>query len=687
MKPILFLFLCFIALSAYPQKYQSEKLKVNYTMYPSGPLPLKVKTYTVNIENKDKYFKLENDEIKLLQISGFEKVESNGDLEVTLSISGFNIDAKVVSVEKKVKVDSTTVTKTVYKYLISVGCAGNFAIVPKDSTKAIYSYKINPAYAKDDLGSFEFATQGAAETQLNVNRERIINDLKHKSLQKELKSISNFVQDKIGYLPSSMNIEIATGSGKKFDYSDLDNAQKDFIDAISKYNNGDFNGYCQIASNCIGVWDKVVTEYNPDDSKARIGKKNVDNFYMNIVYASLFMNDFTRSLLALNKHDELIGYKSSLYDQIENMEQRTYANSLRMADKVNFYDAKKSSPEANKRHAILNHKFYFDRKIDKAEMNKELLKLVESLRLFYLAKYANYRELKDHYSYIKNEDGYIVGFEVLTPLSTDMSISYLLDLTEYGIITKLYCPKYGKQSSDYEFNWDQGRITEIFEDRKPEYKIEYNNNGKIARIVEEKIGKSPVYKTMQKMISFEYAGDNIASITDAYITAKDGIVPARKYSFGSNIDEETFLEESYIKGEKSGETQAKFETLGDKHYLFTEKSAGGTVIREMKFNDSNLLAERIIINGDKKETYTASYDSEKNLTESISTESKNDKPIKTKIVRKADKNTDMDTRYPEKWKTGEYELNADGVCIIESRDGKRRVKTNGVWSDWHFITY
>lgn len=48
-----------------------------------------------------------------------------------------------------------------------------------------------------------------------------------------------------------------------------------------------------------------MEEYNPNDKKSRVSKKNADSFYYNIANAYLYMNEFDTAIEYINKGLEI----------------------------------------------------------------------------------------------------------------------------------------------------------------------------------------------------------------------------------------------------------------------------------------------------------------------------------------------------------------------------------------------
>lgn len=76
---------------------------------------------------------------------------------------------------------------------------------------------------------------------------------------------------------------------KKFDYSDLNEASKKFIEITSDPDYYNSESIAKIKE-IIAVWEKAVTEYKPGKS-SRISDKNIDELYLNLCYGYLALGD------------------------------------------------------------------------------------------------------------------------------------------------------------------------------------------------------------------------------------------------------------------------------------------------------------------------------------------------------------------------------------------------------------
>jgi tetratricopeptide (TPR) repeat protein len=116
-----------------------------------------------------------------------------------------------------------------------------------------------------------------------------------------MSAIKNYLTNQYGYYKTSSAATIATGKGKDSDYADADQLVIKFQEAANLYNAGKQEEYNKLAMECIEGWEKILEEFDPNNKKARISKKNADVFYYNISNAYLYMNEFDKAIEYINK--------------------------------------------------------------------------------------------------------------------------------------------------------------------------------------------------------------------------------------------------------------------------------------------------------------------------------------------------------------------------------------------------
>ena len=80
---------------------------------------------------------------------------------------------------------------------------------------------------------------------------------------------------------------------KKVDYTDLNNAALDMKMAMEKYIDRPEEASEGIRA-CVEVWERVLTEADFENKKARINRKMAGLLYLNLINANIWLEDYDR---------------------------------------------------------------------------------------------------------------------------------------------------------------------------------------------------------------------------------------------------------------------------------------------------------------------------------------------------------------------------------------------------------
>lgn len=304
------LFLSFIiilvAIPGIAQKTKTKGVTFNYMHYPKSPLPLNIKTYSVETSNTSTRMKIGSDrESQYLVLQGFKQVEtSEADVRLVFELYGIQTNVDIKEEEKTEKVNDKEVKVKYYYYQIISSISGKFTITDKLGS-SIYENKFSGSKYQNVLKSGLFKTKADAQAEFNKKKKNLINLSDNNAVDNALTSIKNHMDNEYAYFMTSMNESVATGKGKKYDYSDLDEAQEKFLLAVDYFNNRDTADYAKVANECITIWEKALEELDPKSKKTRISKKNGDWFYRNIATAYLYLEEFDKAIEAMNKAFEI----------------------------------------------------------------------------------------------------------------------------------------------------------------------------------------------------------------------------------------------------------------------------------------------------------------------------------------------------------------------------------------------
>jgi hypothetical protein len=339
-KRSLIFLLLLLPLSLSAQKARVRSVSFNYYHLPANPLNGAANSYGLIVNNTSTKVKIGNDRInKYLVLKGFEKKNiSDADVIIEFSIHGVQTNADIKSKEVEEKVDDEKVKKTKYYYYVSSKTLAKFEMRYK-SAVLIKSMNFDGGdflYEKES-GLYDSKTE--AQNAFNKNKIALLQNADDSGLESILEHISAYVDDRYAYYYVPTSETIATGKGKKHDYTDLDNALERYRDAVAEYGlNGVSEVFISISNECIDMWKSAISEYDAGNKKARISPKNIDYLYWNIGIAYLYMNDFDNALKTMqaaltvgkNKYSE-----KAQITLIKNRKTRYELNEKRKKEAVN----------------------------------------------------------------------------------------------------------------------------------------------------------------------------------------------------------------------------------------------------------------------------------------------------------------------------------------------------------------
>jgi hypothetical protein len=160
--------------------------------------------------------------------------------------------------------------------------AKNVAVTRGDSTVYVIS-RLN-YYTEAELEA-GFQKEGLP----TVNRKAVL---------KQMGRVFGSLHPRIFFTDMDLKLSIASATGRKHDYTDLDNAQKNAVTSIETNNPN-------LLNNHIEVWKQNLTQYDPDDSKARINSKVKGALHGNLAIAYLFQGDYNRAYQEATAYAEL----------------------------------------------------------------------------------------------------------------------------------------------------------------------------------------------------------------------------------------------------------------------------------------------------------------------------------------------------------------------------------------------
>ncbi len=333
-KLILLALLGVFTINITAQKAKTRSVGFRYYHLPYAPLHGAVNTYATIIHNTSTKVKLDGyKENNYLVLQGFDKTDpSKAGVVIEFSIYGVQSKADIKTKEITKKVDDKEVKITKYYYYISSKTSAEFKL-KYISGQTIKSANFNGGSYLYENESDLYDTNAEALTAFNKNKKALVKNADDSGLELVLEWVKSYLDNNHGYYYTTAYASISTGKGKKHDYSDLDEANELYKTAAVEYGTqGISQGFIDKSNKCIDVWKSAISEFDANNKKARISKKNIDKLYANIAYAYLYMNEFekarqtVRKALTVGKSE---GTEKSYIKKINDREYRYKANEKR----------------------------------------------------------------------------------------------------------------------------------------------------------------------------------------------------------------------------------------------------------------------------------------------------------------------------------------------------------------------
>lgn len=243
-----------------------------------------------------------------LRIEGYDNIPSGG-VKIKATLYPFEAKQPVTETkeEKYYNTNSQSYqTKTLSTVIISAKYPISLEVVDKIRGKVLLNTMINGEYTN------------FSNSQVNAIAEDLLNA--------NFKTLGTMLNNKFGFANTTRNTVIYTIKSKKFEYPEY---QLAFEKAMSFYNTLKYRD--QDLSNsmkeAIAIWETAVSQYVPNDNKARIDEDVVRATYYNLVEGYIWLKDYDKANLYLTKlfafklrdseKTEIDAYKAFINDQKE----------------------------------------------------------------------------------------------------------------------------------------------------------------------------------------------------------------------------------------------------------------------------------------------------------------------------------------------------------------------------------
>jgi len=283
------------------QKTDMIKIKISYEQLPLKPLDESIKTYNselsmdVTLENKD-IDKLSN---QFLKLAGYKNVKEQADVLIKAKFGKFKLNKELV--KKSVYNINKGENMPGYYYQITCVYPVSLVLMDKEGNNIFeQTIKHNEKLIKFDFGKWTYSTS-ELDTKLNIEKKELFAELKNKCDKNALAEIKNTIASNFSKLQVTKKIKIASGKGKKVDYSDLQSAIQHIEKAFELISSKSVSENVNPELNkSIEIWENALKE-SSKSKKARINEDITTMIYYNIGIAYWWMLDFAKAKEHLEK--------------------------------------------------------------------------------------------------------------------------------------------------------------------------------------------------------------------------------------------------------------------------------------------------------------------------------------------------------------------------------------------------
>jgi len=294
------------------QKANVKNVNVEYIVPPEKPLKSNVKDFYSEVTNKVLEFPLMiEQEQQRIHLKGYKRAlkKEDADFLVEFKVNSAKFEMKVfkANYEKKIN-DSISVTRVGAKYEVKAYLGTSVNVKDVANNKVLKSVIGNVA-EKTYLSKIYHSYNGAVEN-VNNNRYDDAKKLYKEIYDSQVHNLVNYLNKNYGFSKDNIFLPISRGKGKRYDYSDLQNAFEKFSEVATLYNKGELtDDALKELDECISIWADAIKEYQPKTRKTRIGDKNIGSLYVNTACAFFLKKEWNKVHEYLEKSKEYKGQK------------------------------------------------------------------------------------------------------------------------------------------------------------------------------------------------------------------------------------------------------------------------------------------------------------------------------------------------------------------------------------------
>jgi hypothetical protein len=266
-------------MKAYNEKSLAEKVVekqlLNENTKPVKRVPPRPYLRTVAKPKLQKIYDFEALAGTYLNIDGFENSTGNA-INVDVTINGFEYTKPVRKSEKKKYISNgTTSYKTYYWNEMTYRHTMSVRVTDPSGNQLMF---VTPS----ELNNYTTYKTKSSEKTVAINEEQLVSDLEQKILQSNLEFIQNLVNDEVGYKRTDRKGSSFYVKEKKGEYTDILVAYNESTSGLKMLVDNEEAAKSEI-SGALVAYENALLEAEPNNKKARIGKKVTLPLYFSLI--------------------------------------------------------------------------------------------------------------------------------------------------------------------------------------------------------------------------------------------------------------------------------------------------------------------------------------------------------------------------------------------------------------------
>ena len=305
MKKLFIVLVVILSASMNAQNVKEEKVETSYLEYPR-----------ISVKDMD------------MNNLTVEFAHSNPVIKETIMVKGANLCKP-----KNGSIKDAKAIETYYYNVHYTSPDGILRIAGPDNKILYMTYTSKNSDATDEYAKDKcYFLPAILESAYKKEKDAYLATLTEKESKEMLNNAQTFVNKSLtfSYTPETVEVHYVK-TNKDYDYSDTENAMQQAVAGYGhiKDNYNSSEGRSKLES-AVQAWEKILTELNTDDKKARIDKKVASNLYENAAIACLYLQQYDKALkliqASLDLYPNITTNATMFRENVRNniMEQKRY---------------------------------------------------------------------------------------------------------------------------------------------------------------------------------------------------------------------------------------------------------------------------------------------------------------------------------------------------------------------------